>query len=177
MGKQSWATTRSVASPWSKQACFADPRNDCQSGRCTDGSSSDDFLFGLWMPGGEGPQRFLPSGTETDYRTIVPDCWPWWGSVGNSEGYGRDLSMGTTSSLGGYDSECTQDYTYYPGSPNEVCGGQWNWAPRSSRSGAPPARAAAAMALATRSRGCACARRATSSPTRRRACRTQFDSR
>ena len=85
------------AGSWSKEACCADPRNDCSDIRwCIDQSASDDFLFGLWMPGragGEGPERYLPTGAGTDYQYAGPGYWPVWG--GSSNGFNIDLKLGS----------------------------------------------------------------------------------
>ena len=115
------------AGSWSKATCCEDPRNDCQSrsGYCYDHTASQDFLFGLRMPGregGAGPQRYLPkTGGGIDYQLVYPDCWPQWGG-----GYG-DLRMGNADGpLGGTGGVCDQDRTY-AGSMNEICGGASNW--------------------------------------------------
>ena len=84
-------------------------------------TSSDDFLFGLWMPGragGAGPARYLPKGTIDIYQTATPDSWLDWGN--------SDLSMGDKNGLGGSYAYCNQGNTY-AGSPNEICGGESNW--------------------------------------------------
>ena len=129
MTTTTWATTRSVASPpgrgASKEACCADSRNDCQSvyGDCYDQTASDDFLFGLWMPGrtgGEGPERYLTTGKNTGYQFVGPDYWPWWGINGVN-----DLGMGYNAPPGS-NAQCTQGHTY-AGSPNQICGGHQNW--------------------------------------------------
>ena len=72
---------------WSLDACCAVPGNDCCRGesgdpcrnitdRCVDRTSSSDWLFGLW-PG--PPQRFEPTGTDTDYQRVQAGYWPSWG--------------------------------------------------------------------------------------------------
>ena len=119
-----------AAGSWSKEACCADPRNDCrndygQDSWCADQTASDDFLFGLWMPGragGEGPHRYLPTGTDTHYQDVRPEYWPVWGGNGA-------LSMGgqeANGPLGGDNAKCQQGNTY-AGFCNEICGGQYNW--------------------------------------------------
>ena len=111
---------------WSKEACCEDLRNDCSPlGFCVDQTASQDFLFGLWMPGragGAGPQRYLPTGADTKYQYVDSDAWPRWGYSGN------DLNMGSSSNgppgaSGGW---CNQGHTHAT-SPNEICGGSQNW--------------------------------------------------
>ena len=68
-----------AAGSWSVDACCAVPGNDCGTdptygSYCVDRASSSDWLFGLW-PG--PPQRFEPTGTNTNYRTVR--FWPKWG--------------------------------------------------------------------------------------------------
>ena len=113
------------AGSWSKEACCADPRNDCSDIRwCIDQSASDDFLFGLWMPGragGEGPERYLPTGKDTQYQFVDPDYWPLWGQ------YGSDLNLGSSNGPPGGSVGCCQQGNTYAGSPNEICGGYHNW--------------------------------------------------
>ena len=115
------------AGSWSVEACCADPRNDCQSTYCFDQTSSQDFLFGLWMPGragGAGPQRYLPTGANTYYQGIDPDYWPNWGG---RAGIGGDLIIcNNNTTPGGTGGQCSQGGTY-AGSPNEICGGEYNW--------------------------------------------------
>ena len=110
-----------AAGSWNKETCCAGTRNACQSSSCRDQTASDDFLFGLWMPGrvgGEGPQRYLPTGKYTDYQFVAPDGWPRWG--------GNELAMGHNGPLGGSNNaQCNQGHTY-AGSPNGVCG-RANW--------------------------------------------------
>ena len=98
------------AGSWSVEACCADPRNDCTSasGYCVDQSSSQDFLFGLWMPGradSAGPHRFLPTDADTAYQRAGPDRWPQWGN------YGDDLNMGDNGPLGGSAGRCDPGVT------------------------------------------------------------------
>ena len=53
-------------------------------------------MFGLWMPGrvgGEGPERYLPTGAGTDYQYAGPGYWPVWG--GSSNGFNIDLKLGS----------------------------------------------------------------------------------
>jgi hypothetical protein len=112
-----------VAGSWDREACCADPRNDCPSDHsyCADQTASQDFLFGLWMPGregGAGPQRYLPTGVDTTYQRVTSDRWPGWGR--------GDLTMGTRGPVGGTDGSCDQGHTY-AGLVNEVCGGGYNW--------------------------------------------------
>ena len=64
-----------AAGSWNKEVCCADPRNDCYGTYCIDRTASDDFLFGLWMPGrtgGEGPQRYLTT-EYTGYQHVMPE--------------------------------------------------------------------------------------------------------
>ena len=137
-----------AAGSWNKEACCADPRNDC-SGHplcngcdedCIDHASSDDFLFGLWMPGrvgGEGPKRFVPTGKSTVYQTVrLPEvsgsgdrrvhvtAWPSWGL---DEWGSSQLSLGRHSQLGAYNSASCGGGQYYNSSSNEICGGWQNW--------------------------------------------------
>ena len=118
-----------AAGSWNYTVCCANPRNDCHrpdhytiSSFCTDQTTTDDFLFGLWTPGregDEGPQRCLPTGTGTDFQFVAADLWPAWGSY-------SDLSMGYGGPLGGDHGYCNQGNTY-AGFRNEICGGQYNW--------------------------------------------------
>eukprot|EP01052_Picozoa_sp_SAG31_P018193 SAG31_NODE_1278_length_9041_cov_3.415231_1_plen_2946_part_10 len=90
---------------------------------CYDQISSQDFLFGLWMPGravGAGPRRYLPTGVNTYCQSVNPSYWPQWAV--NSD----DLSTGYGGPLGGDYGGCLQGHTY-AGSPNEICGGDSNW--------------------------------------------------
>ena len=114
------------AGSWNKGACYEDPRNDCTSiSGCVDQSSSQDFLFGLWMPGregGAGPQRYLPTGADTRYQDVWPEYWPRWGS-------NYDLTMGNMGGSNGPLGDhgyCDQGGTYATSS-NEICGGRQNW--------------------------------------------------
>ena len=116
-----------AAGSWSLDACCAVPGNDrgnCDDNRpaCFDRASSSDWLFGLW-PG--PPQRFEPTGTDTDYQTVVADWWPEWGGY-NGVGY-SDLHIGETSGApGGSNRYCHQGRTYR-GTEGEICGGNDNW--------------------------------------------------
>ena len=107
-----------AAGSWSVDACCAVPGNDCTSGySCIDRASSSDWLFGLW-PG--PPQRFEPTGTDTNYQAVWADQWPHWG--------GKDeLRIGETSGApGGSGGGCPQGGTYR-GTDGEICGGDGNW--------------------------------------------------
>ena len=121
-----------AAGSWSYDACCAVHGNDCtchgQSGGsclgmtyCHDRTSSSDWLFGLW-PG--PPQRFEPTGTDTDYQYVAADAWPIWGR------YPYDLDIGATPGApGGSDGEfggCDQGHAYR-GTDGEICGGANNW--------------------------------------------------
>ena len=112
-----------AAGSWSVDACCAVHGNDCTTypGYCYDRASSSDWLFGLW-PG--PPQRFEPTGTDTDYQTVRADCCPQWGYWGNHN-YG-DLIVGTSGAPGGSGGHCGQGDTYR-GAPREICGGNNNW--------------------------------------------------
>ena len=104
---------------WSYDACCAVPGNDCNrnAGYCIDHTSSSGWLFGLW-PG--PPQRFEPTGTDTDYQTVVADWWPEWGNY-------HDLVIGDESGApAGQDGFCIQGVTYR-GTGGEICGGDANW--------------------------------------------------
>ena len=94
---------------WSKEACCEDLRNDCSPlGFCVDQTASQDFLFGLWMPGradSAGPHRFLPTDADTAYQRAGPDRWPQWGN------YGDDLNMGDNGPLGGSAGRCDPGVT------------------------------------------------------------------
>jgi hypothetical protein len=136
------------AGSWNTTACCEDPRNDCgrhiYTDYCWDQTASQDFLFGLWMPGregGAGPQRFFPTGANTRYQFTGPEQWPEWGSGGADlstpgfVGYSGDLRMGTCVNAPhqgadngglGHDAQCFQGGTY-AGSPNEICAPH-NWA-------------------------------------------------
>ena len=103
-------------------ACCAVHGNECyKKCHCIDRTSSSDWLFGLW-PG--PPQRFEPTGTDTDYQAVVTDEWPHWG--------GRrrwDLNFGYRYAWwrpGGLDGSCDQGGTYR-GTKGEICGGYSNW--------------------------------------------------
>ena len=119
-----------AAGSWSVDACCAVPGNDCDRdhdppGTCIDRASSSDWLFGLW-PG--PPQRFEPTGTDTDYQLVSPDRWPIWGS-GVAAGTPGDLGLGYRYAWwppGGPDGSCDQGGTYR-GTPGEICGGGGNW--------------------------------------------------
>ena len=109
-----------AAGSWSVDACCAVPGNECHRdlGQCVDRTSSSDWLFGLW-PG--PPQRFEPTGTDTNYQAVFADDWPMCGSgaieIGNDGG--------APGGSGGY---CQQGNTYR-GTDGEICGGDWNWGP------------------------------------------------
>ena len=90
-------------------------------GFCADHASSSDWLFGLW-PG--PPQRFEPTGTDTDYQTVVAGWWPEWGNY-------HDLVIGDSwasdhGAPAGEDGYCIQGVTYR-GTGGEICGGNYNW--------------------------------------------------
>ena len=113
-----------AAGSWSADACCAVDGNDCHRGTCTGGAdccydraSSSDWLFGLW-PG--PPQRFEPTGADTNYQHVVADWWPMWGSGG------ADLRIGGISGAPGGNGVCDQGHTYR-GTLNEICGGDHNW--------------------------------------------------
>eukprot|EP01045_Picozoa_sp_COSAG04_P025399 COSAG04_NODE_3328_length_2926_cov_21.296198_3_plen_142_part_00 len=116
-----------AAGSWSVDACCAVHGNDCRTGGqgdpyCVDRTSSSDWLFGLW-PG--PPQRFEPTGTDTDYeyQSVYADHWPSWGY---NHGY-DDLAIGWDSGApGGSHGECDQGCTYR-GTDGEICGGGGNW--------------------------------------------------
>ena len=136
-----------AAGSWSVQACCAVHGNGCYSGDlsepcdcsydppgCIDSTSSSDWLFGLW-PG--PPQRFKPTGTNTDYQWVEADFWPLWG--------GNDLSVGDSSTYpegrhGTPGGECPHGDTYEEKRPETFCGdggdGPWGatdvevWYPR-----------------------------------------------
>ena len=114
-----------AAGSWSVDACCAVHGNDCHRDRskseggpyCLDHASSSDWLFGLW-PG--PPQRFEPTGTDTDYQTVYAGWWPVWGNYG-------DLVIGDESGApAGADGFCIQGVTYR-GTNGEICGGYRNW--------------------------------------------------
>ena len=97
------------------------PTNECHRDNnpsyCLDHTSSSDWLFGLW-PG--PPQRFEPTGADTEYQVVDADGWPSWGS-------GSDLDIGETSGApGGSHGYCNQGGTYR-GTHGEICGGRGNW--------------------------------------------------
>ena len=111
-----------AAGSWSVDACCAVHGNTCYrddhfsdgtpyfnpcSGQgcdhCYDYASSSDWLFGLW-PG--PPQRFEPTGTDTNYQHVDAD-WPNWGYAG------ADLAIGGHSGApGGSAGYCHQGRTY-----------------------------------------------------------------
>eukprot|EP01045_Picozoa_sp_COSAG04_P021891 COSAG04_NODE_2397_length_4209_cov_10.504380_3_plen_199_part_00 len=95
-------------------ACFLDVRWPY----CYDRASSSDWLFGL-EPG--PPQRFEPTGTDTDYQTVNAGSWPAWGGS-------ADLNIGWDSGAPGPGSDvhCHQGGTYH-GTDGEICGGDGNW--------------------------------------------------
>ena len=106
-----------AAGSWSVDACCAVHGNDCQRpDYCYDRASSSDWLFGLW-PG--PPQRFEPTGTDTDYQHVDPDRWPAWGAC-------HDLDLGGSDAPGGSDGGCWQG-NIYRGTDGEICGGDGNW--------------------------------------------------
>ena len=88
------------------------------TGYCDDRTSSSDWLFGLW-PG--PPQRFEPTGADTDYQFVEAYEWPIWGYYG-----GGDLAIGDTSGAPGVRGSCSQGTTYR-GTSGEICGGNENW--------------------------------------------------
>ena len=108
-----------AAGSWSVDACCAVPGNGCErrpagsAFECIDRASSSDWLFGLW-PG--PPQRFEPTGDDTDYQAVRADKWPAWGG-------GPDLRIGMRGGAGG---QCVQGGTYR-GTDGEICGGSNNW--------------------------------------------------
>ena len=114
-----------AAGSWSLDACCAVHRNNCCKGQggdpcfgltyCTDRASSSDWLFGLW-PG--PPQRFEPTGTDTDYQVVGADDWPYWGQ--------GDLTIGSSGAPGEVGGGCHQGQTYR-GTEGEICGGTDNW--------------------------------------------------
>ena len=107
-----------AAGSWSVDACCAVHGNGCDYGLCIDRASSSDWLFGLW-PG--PPQRFEPTGTDTNYQYVIAgDWWPWWG------GNGADLRIGYSGAPGGSGGSCSQGRTYR-GTHGEICGGDSNW--------------------------------------------------
>ena len=109
-----------AAGSWSVDACCAVPGNDCginSYGWCYDHTSSSDWLFGLW-PG--PPQRFEPTGADTDYQNVYADNWPGWGR--NL----ADLDIGHDGMPGGSYASCDQGGTYR-GTLDEICGGLENW--------------------------------------------------
>jgi hypothetical protein len=57
----------------------------------------------------------------TWYQYAGPSEWPSWG-------HGYDLNMGNGNGPPGVNGYCDQGDTY-AGSPNEACGGKWNWGP------------------------------------------------
>ena len=109
-----------AAGSWSVDACCAVPGNECHRpcsrgasyDCCLDHTSSSSWLFGL---GPGPPQRFEPTGTDTDYQVVYADRWPQWG--------GNDLDIGAP---GGSDGYCDQGHTYR-GTRGEICGGYENW--------------------------------------------------
>ena len=111
-----------AAGSWSVDACCAVHGNVCYNqgksyATCIDRTSSSDWLFGLW-PG--PPQRFEPTGTDTNYQYVDTDRWPRWG--GN-----YDLIIGDTSGVpGGSRGFCRQGRTYR-GTVGQICGGEGNW--------------------------------------------------
>eukprot|EP01045_Picozoa_sp_COSAG04_P025371 COSAG04_NODE_3319_length_2939_cov_23.714085_2_plen_73_part_01 len=71
------------------------PGNFCYTtDTCIDRASSSDWLFGLW-PG--PPQRFEPTGADTNYQNVGADRWPVWGS---------DLAIGSSSGAPGFYASC-----------------------------------------------------------------------
>ena len=113
-----------AAGSWSLDACCAVHGNDCHRNdyppRCYDRTSSSDWLFGLW-PG--PPQRFDPSGADTDYQTTNLDYWPMWGGAKLKN---LSLAIGYKGTIGGGQGRCRQG-TAYRGTDGEICGGTDNW--------------------------------------------------
>ena len=112
-----------AAGSWSVDACCAVHGNSCyrSGGYCYDHTSSSDWLFGVW-PG--PPQRFEPTGTDTNYQTVYAGHWPRWGESHTGNG---DLAIGATSGAPGVShSRCHQGHTYR-GAEGEICGGADNW--------------------------------------------------
>ena len=109
---------------WSMDACCTVHGNECHRDNpspkdgpyCVDRASSSDWLFGLW-PG--PPQRFEPTGRDTDYQYVRAGWWPRWG-------YPGDLRIGSSGAPGGSGGGCDQGGTYR-GTAGEICGGDQNW--------------------------------------------------
>ena len=114
-----------AAGSWSMDACCAVPGNGCERhtqypslDSCHDRASSSDWLFGLW-PG--PPQRFEPTGNNSNYQWVNAGDWPVWG------GDPSDLDIGWTSGApGGSNGYCNQGNNYQ-GTGGEICGGDKNW--------------------------------------------------
>ena len=105
-----------MLAPVGSKRC-AVPGNNChRPTSCTDHASSSDWLFGLW-PG--PPQRFEPTGANTDYQQVWARYWPEWGDPG-------DLAIGWDGAPGGSPAYCEQGGTYR-GTDGEICGGNENW--------------------------------------------------
>jgi hypothetical protein len=100
--------------------CCAGQRNTCGITICIDRTASSDYLYRL-SPG--EPERYEPTGHDTEYQRIDPTRWPEFGTQAASNG---DLRIGASNGPPGPDGLCSQGYTYR-GSNNEACGGDGNW--------------------------------------------------
>ena len=64
-------------------------------------------------------QSHVQDGEAHVYQCVGPTWWPVWG-------YNNDLYMGGAGPPGTGYAQCNQGTTY-SGSPNQVCGGQYDW--------------------------------------------------
>ena len=111
---------------WSKERCCAVQGNICNSNSsylCKDRTASSDYLYRL-SPG--EPERYEPTGRNTNYQFVQAHHWPWWGGDDDLRN-GYDLAIGQTSGApGGSSGWCDQGGTYR-GTEGEICGGDNNW--------------------------------------------------
>ena len=106
---------------WSLDTCLVNG-GDQPGNYCNERTASGNFIFGL-EPG--SPERFDPTGVDTNYQRTGPSYWPVWGLHGAlSSGYnGYDLSMGTGNGPPGTNqADCFVGQTYGASQPDQICG-------------------------------------------------------
>eukprot|EP01043_Picozoa_sp_COSAG02_P014153 COSAG02_NODE_578_length_20075_cov_93.607930_10_plen_879_part_00 len=131
-----------AAQSWSKDTCCEDSANYCGSSYCVypGAAAGAAFIFNLDPaaakfgpidPGGTiglmGPSGWDPIDAsqpvytgETDYQQASSERWPEFGA--------HDLSFGFNDlPLSSNEAAMCQQGAVYTGSPNQICGGQYNW--------------------------------------------------
>merc|ERR1712216_504706 len=118
-----------AARTWSRDACCADAANYCATSYCVyTSSSSGRFIFSIdpatakFDPIDSSGSDYNQAGYagETDYQQASSERWPEFGAHDLSFGW-NDLPLSSNEAA-----SCLQG-TVYTGSPNQVCGGQYNW--------------------------------------------------